>query len=208
MRGDARHENPQTPAMPKDSCAQTRATPSLQLSPASGGEGIEGNALASALNSSDETPLPSPPPLCGGGWVGVSAAARHINLDPAQEQRDDWKSHRKMAAECAQSLRKNQTEAERIFWNAVRDKRLQGYKFRRQFPVGPYYADFACLEAMLIVEIDGGQHSENKKDEIRTARLEKEGYAVLRFWNNDVLENIEGVLHTLLQQLESAHDPR
>ena len=138
----------------------------------------------------------------------MSASARRMNPQKPSELDDGWKSFRKAEAAHSKRLRENQTEAERIFWNAVRQKRLDGYRFRRQYPVGPYFADFACVERKLLVEIDGGQHCENKKDEIRTACLEKDGFTVLRFWNNDILENIDGVLQTLLTSLRGPHDPQ
>jgi very-short-patch-repair endonuclease len=97
----------------------------------------------------------------------------------------------------ARNLRKGQTEAEKVFWHSVKAKRFEGYKFKRQVPVGPFYADFVCEEARLIVEIDGGQHSENQKDLQRTAFLNSKGYEVVRFWNNEVLGNLDGLLSSL-----------
>eukprot|EP01136_Pigoraptor_vietnamica_P003769 Opistho-1_new@33414 len=93
----------------------------------------------------------------------------------------------------AARLRRDRTGAEDRFWQAVRNRQLDGFKFRFQHSLGPFVADFACLEAMLIVELDGGQHSE-VRDVRRTAYLEAKGFRVLRFWNHDVLENLEGVL--------------
>ncbi len=97
----------------------------------------------------------------------------------------------------ARNLRRESTDAEKCFWNGVRNRQMAGAKFRRQWPIGNYIADFVCLEAKLVVEIDGGQHSENARDEVRTAWLNGQGYRVVRFWNNDVLSNIEGVLERL-----------
>ena len=94
----------------------------------------------------------------------------------------------------ARLLRRAQTDAETKFWHAVKAGRLAGYKFRRQYPICQYIADFVCVDSKLIVEIDGGQHCENERDKMRTAFLESHGYEVLRFWNDAVLENIEGVL--------------
>jgi len=102
----------------------------------------------------------------------------------------------------ARHLRRRQTDAERRFWLLLRDRRLQGWKFRRQVPLGPYIADFYCAAAKLIVELDGGQHAaQTKQDQQRTSWLESQDYAVLRFWNHDVLANTEGVLMNLLQHL-------
>ncbi|MGV3458716.1 endonuclease domain-containing protein [Sphingomonas sp.] len=93
----------------------------------------------------------------------------------------------------AAPLRRARTEAENHFWQAARNSQINGHKFRFQHSIGPYIADFACLEAMLIVEIDGGQHSP-ESDATRTAYLEAEGFRILRIWNNEVLENLDGVL--------------
>jgi len=90
------------------------------------------------------------------------------------------------------------TDAERTLWYYLRAGRFQGRKFRRQVPLGRYVVDFLCEEARLIVEVDGGQHAEQvERDSARTQWLRAQGYAVIRFWNNDVLENVEGVLATL-----------
>ncbi len=95
----------------------------------------------------------------------------------------------------ARALRRNLTDAERKLWFKLRDRRLAGMKFRRQMPVGRYIADFACEQSRLIVEIDGGQHADRAgRDAERTFEIEAMGYLVLRFWNNDVLQNMDGVL--------------
>jgi very-short-patch-repair endonuclease len=105
--------------------------------------------------------------------------------------------------EHARSLRFNQTEAEARLWYHLRNRALQGSKFRRQVAVDPFIADFLCAELMLIVELDGGQHSEKvAADARRSAYLEGLGYHVLRFWNNDVLTNTEGVLESILSEIE------
>ena len=91
-------------------------------------------------------------------------------------------------------LRNNPTDVERLLWQHLRKKQMVGLKFRRQQPVDNYIVDFICLENKLIIEVDGGQHSLQKvEDEKRKAYLEKNGFKVLRFWNNEVLENMEGV---------------
>ena len=105
----------------------------------------------------------------------------------------------------AQELRKRQTDAERALWNKLRSKQIEGVKFRRQQPIGPYIVDFVSLERKLIIEIDGGQHNERKvreKDQEREEWLKEKGYQILRFWNNDVLTNIEGVLERIKENLE------
>jgi very-short-patch-repair endonuclease len=98
----------------------------------------------------------------------------------------------KRAVARARSLRRNETDAEHVLWQMLRNRQMAGRKFVRQYPVGPYFADFACREAMLIVELDGGQHDESARDQVRTAHLNAKGYSVLRFWNNDLLTNREG----------------
>ena len=100
----------------------------------------------------------------------------------------------------ARMLRKNQTDAERALWQRLRNRQLLGVKFRRQVPIKGYVADFAALEIKLIIELDGSQHIENKEaDEIRTGFLQREGYKVIRLWNNDVLLRIDDVLEFIFQ---------
>ena len=86
-------------------------------------------------------------------------------------------------------------------WSALRDRRLLRYKFRRQHPVGDFIVDFACTEYQLVIEVNGGQHSENAADTTRTAWLQSRGWRVLRFWNNDILQNRLGVLQRILEAL-------
>ncbi len=105
----------------------------------------------------------------------------------------------------ARVFRVRQTDAERTLWNELRNLQLDGIKFRRQHPIGNYIVDFVSLDKKLIIEIDGSQHDEEKakeKDEQRTKWLEGEGYSVLRFWNNDVLANIEGVFALIQEALK------
>jgi very-short-patch-repair endonuclease len=102
----------------------------------------------------------------------------------------------------ARKLRHNQTDAERALWFRLRDRRLRGQKFRRQMPIDRYVVDFCCEAAHLIIELDGGQHVErSNQDAERTAALEARGYLVLRFWNNDVLQNIDGVVESIVGTL-------
>ena len=98
----------------------------------------------------------------------------------------------------AKQLRSNSTDAERNLWAHIRNRQLEGWKFRRQLPVGQYIVDFACPELRLIIEIDGGQHAEQIHYDLgRTRFLQSKGYQVVRYWNNEVLGNIEGVLEAL-----------
>ena len=98
----------------------------------------------------------------------------------------------------ARSMRREATEAEDRLWQELRGRRLDGIKFRRQVPVPPYVADFACMEAMLIVEVDGSQHGDDPKDEARTAFLRSRGFRVLRFWNDEVLREMNSVCDTII----------
>ena len=97
----------------------------------------------------------------------------------------------------ARAMRGAPTDSELRPWRLLRDRRLSGFKFRRQVPVGPYIVDFLCVGAKLIVEADGSQHAESFRDNIRDAYLANQGWKVLRFWNNEVLQNREGVLETI-----------
>ncbi len=106
----------------------------------------------------------------------------------------------------AKALRQNQTNAEGLLWHYLRNKQLDGHKFRRQQPIGPYIVDFACLPRKLIVELDGGQHAKQEAyDEKRDTFLQDKGYRILRFWNNEVFENCFGVLESIYAALH--HHP-
>lgn len=100
----------------------------------------------------------------------------------------------------ARYLRRNMTDAERELWHYLRNRAFMGYKFRRQYPVGPYIVDFACLARRLVVELDGGQH-EAAIDARRTRYLQGCGYRVLRFWNNDVFNQQDAVLAAIRDAL-------
>lgn len=105
----------------------------------------------------------------------------------------------------ARGLRASMTDAERKVWYQLRDRRLLDAKSRRQFPIGRYVVDFVCLDAGLIVEIDGGQHNGSMHDAIRDRFLREQGFSVLRFWNNDVLTDIGPVLACICEAL--VHTP-
>lgn len=103
--------------------------------------------------------------------------------------------------QAARELRRNSTDAERLLWRHLKAKQLEGLKFRRQEQIGRFIADFVCYEKGLIVEADGGQHAlEKEKDEERTQWLNSQGFTVLRFWNHEILTNIDGVLETIWTQ--------
>jgi len=106
-------------------------------------------------------------------------------------------------SEFAKVLRTNQTDAEKRLWYHFRNRRLAGYKFRRQYPIGPFIVDFICLDQKLIIEIDGGQHAlQSSEDERRTEFLVSSGYRVIRFWNNEVLLETDAVLTRVLEHLQ------
>ena len=109
----------------------------------------------------------------------------------------------------ARSLRRNQTDTEKKLWGFLRSRQFKGFKFRRQQPVDRYVADFCCLEKKLVIELDGGQHGGRQdQDAERTRFLEGKGFKVIRVWDNEVFENLEGVLELIRQRLEGSPSPR
>jgi len=138
-------------------------------------------------------PLPgfllTPPPLRG--RVGVGG--------------DSPSSYDESLLGKAKALRKNLTEAEKKLWDTLRSKQMEQFKFRRQQPIGNYIVDFFCSELRLVVELDGGQHAEQMGyDEKRTQFLQSQGYHVLRFWNNEVMGNIEGVYGVIVDTIKGS----
>ena len=106
----------------------------------------------------------------------------------------------------ARKMRRTSTDVERELWHRIRDKQIDNFRFRRQRPIGKYIVDFICLDAKLIIELDGGQHANDVAyDERRTAFLRSLGYRVLRFWNSEVTENLDGVLERLRGELLGAN---
>ncbi len=99
-------------------------------------------------------------------------------------------------------MRRDATDAETIVWSHMRNRLLNGFKFRRQVPIGPYIADFVCQERRLVVELDGFQHAEDGRDLVRDRYLNTAGYRVLRFWNQDVYSSLNDVLRHLVEVLE------
>ena len=149
------------------------------------------------------TPLPNPSP----------AKRRGASADPAplplagegQPARSDGRERgrRKLLRERAKAMRSAATPAEHRLWQMLRGKRFDGFKFKRQLPIDDYIADFVCLGQRLIVEADGGQYAECARDSRRDAYLIGQGFRVLRFWNNEIFENEEGVLTRILDALQS-----
>jgi very-short-patch-repair endonuclease len=114
--------------------------------------------------------------------------------------------YQKHSLTTARRLRRRATDAERRLWSRLRAQAFHGLKFRRQHPIGRYVVDFACLERALVVELDGGQHSV-AVDARRTAAIERHGFRILRFWNNQVLGNLDGVLRQLEQEIGKTNRP-
>ena len=104
-------------------------------------------------------------------------------------------------------MRRNPTDAERRLWSMLRDRRMPVFKFKRQFVIDPYIVDFICFERRLIVEADGSQRAESEYDLRRDRFLRSEGHSVLRFWNNDVLQNAAGVFDAIYAELTTPHPP-
>jgi very-short-patch-repair endonuclease len=107
----------------------------------------------------------------------------------------------------ARRLRRDSTQAEQRLWRYLRSRSLAGFKFVRQKPIGPYIVDFVCREKRLVIEVDGGQHADNNNDAVRDRWLAEHRYRVLRFWNNEILENIEGVWDTIFAAASAATPP-
>ncbi len=106
----------------------------------------------------------------------------------------------------ARKLRGTMTDAERRLWSHLRASQLGGTKFTRQHPIGDYVVDFACRSARIAIELDGGQHADSAIDEMRTQVIEAHGYRVIRFWNTDVLQNTDGVLIAIQEELNLARN--
>jgi len=107
----------------------------------------------------------------------------------------------------ARALRRDAAAAEKKLWQHLRQPPFKQHRFRRQATIGPYFADFASHQRKIVIEVDGGQHLDNAADERRTAYLASEGYRVLRFWNNDVLLNLSGVLSAIDRAVNADRPP-
>jgi len=144
----------------------------------------------------------SPPPK--GGRVREGGKEK-TQLPPPEKSPRRWAD--KSASTNARRLRRNMTDAERLLWSRLRGKQIDGFRFRKQVPLGRFVADFACMEPRLAIEIDGGQHARQMaQDDARSVWLESQGFTVLRFWNNEVSDNIEGVLQTIARTLRELDD--
>ena len=108
----------------------------------------------------------------------------------------------------ARALRRRMTDAELRIWYLLRGRHLVGFKFRRQHPIGPYVVDFVCLEQKLVIELDGGQHASDPNDLRRDAFLQRNGFRVLRFWNNEALSHTAAVCESILRAASVTPSPR
>lgn len=148
-----------------------------------------------------------PPPLKGGGCAdGLNS----VPLPQGWERDSEAKLSRERGGKevlrgRAKAMRSEPTPAEHRLWQILRAKRLAGFKFKRQLPVDRYIVDFACPARRLIIEADGGQHSESERDTQRDAYLRSQGFRILRFWNNDILNNLEGVAQLIAAALSTPH---
>ena len=153
-----------------------------------------------------EIPLPNPSPAEGerGNFSPASVPLPHGRERESEaklsRERGPLRSH-------AKRMRSEQTPAEHRLWQILRAKRLGGYKFNRQVPIDGYIVDFVCLGKRLIIEADGGQHSESDYDIRRDTYLKAQGFRILRFWNNDIFDNEEGVLTSILNALTEPLSP-
>ncbi len=159
----------------------------------------------------DALTRPFGPPSPGSGegnapFVGMllQAALLPPSPDPGEGAGRRMRAHRATPAVLlrnSRSLRVRSTDAERLLWSELRGNWLNGFRFVRQFPIKPYIADFACRRRRLVVELDGSQHAENERDDRRTAYLNRAGWSVLRFWNDEVLRERDAVCETILAAL-------
>ena len=146
-------------------------------------------------------PHPNPLPQAGEG-VGENALDAEVTY-PLSRVRERV-GVRADATEKARELRGQMTEAETLLWLQLKGRRFQGFKFRRQRPLGPYILDFVCLEAGLVIEIDGGQHNEQQAyDQQRSALIESLGLTVIRFWNHEVMNETPAVLEKIWRTLQA-----
>src|SRR3954471_21875809 len=122
--------------------------------------------------------------------------------------RGEVRSNSAISGDRARALRESSTDAELRLWRLLRNRRLLPFKFRRQHPIDKYIVDFVCIEAKFVIELDGGQHSDQQEyDGVRTGVLEEAGYRVLRFWNNDVLNNSDSVMAVIYKELGCPQSP-
>jgi very-short-patch-repair endonuclease len=145
--------------------------------------------------------MTSPSPQMGRGKEPRSGG--RVRGVPSNDERERSRQLRDRARE----MRAKPTPAERRLWSMLRGRRIFSFKFKRQHVIAPYIVDFACLERSLIIEADGGQHAESVSDRCRDAYLRSKGFRILRFWNNDVLDNPSGAFEAIAAALHTPHPP-
>ena len=145
---------------------------------------------------------PSPGRSPSGGASRQPAVSRPPSPARGEGVESAEPSVRSIRTKRARALRGRMTDAELKLWFALRDRRFANFKFRRQVPIGPFIADFACCDLRIVIEVDGGQHAESRSDRRRDEWFARNDFLVLRIWNNDVLLNLDGVLTSLLDALE------
>ena len=145
-----------------------------------------------------------------------SGASRHLLPQGEKEEKSEpspLPSRERVAAQrpgegppkaFVRQLRRDMTEPERILWAMLKDRQFEGFKFRRQVPLGHYIVDFVCYEKRLIIETDGGQHAESEGDAVRDSWLASQGFRMLRFWNVDIRQSLDGVMATILEALAAS----
>jgi|HubBroStandDraft_6_1064221.scaffolds.fasta_scaffold827770_2 very-short-patch-repair endonuclease len=166
------------------------------------GESREPGEGASSYDSNADTPSPALASL--GHPLPQGEREEKVGASQTGKRRDarvEARAPRASTPSGARALRRSMTNAERKLWRALRARQIAEAKFRRQVPIGPYVADFLCYEVRLVIEVDGGQHAGSARDEVRDRWLGDNGFRVMRFWNNDVLSNLEGVLATISNEL-------
>jgi very-short-patch-repair endonuclease len=195
VRGGIRSPTLALPRKREREQADRGASASHHATPASLGR----NSVMSGLSVWQSMP---PLPLAGEGWGG-GIHALEVTMD--DQKKPTWKVSSRLRSN-ARSLRKSLTDAERLLWSELRGHRLNGAGFRRQVPIENYIADFMCHAALLVIELDGGQHfsdDQEQADAARSAVIEGKGYRVLRFSNHDVMTNRAGVLETIATTIEA-----
>jgi very-short-patch-repair endonuclease len=140
----------------------------------------------------------------GGTGSRGPSPGRSLRSQPTSPARGEGKNAPvdRVEVRRARTQRAHMTNAERKLWYALRDRRFAGFKFRRQVPIGPFIADFICFEERLVIEVDGGQHADSLQDKRRDRWFAANKFRVMRFWNNQVLSNLEGVMTLLAKALK------
>ena len=146
-------------------------------------------------------------PFTGRGCHEVTGEGQTCHFH-GNENNSSMRGPETFQTERARNLRRAMTEAEEKLWSCLRNRRLNGHKFVRQEPIGPYFADFCCRERHVVLEADGSQHADNPRDAKRDAFIAAQGYRIVRFWNHEILGNIGMVEDTILAALDGTLDDK